>query len=418
MQSKYAHFEKRLPVTVLSGFLGAGKTTVLNHILNNREGMKVAVIVNDMSEINIDARLVAEGGADLSRHEEKLIEMSNGCICCTLRDDLLKEVRRLALEERFDYLLIESTGVSEPMPVAETFFFRDEANFCLDDLARLDTLVTVVDAANFEKHFGSRETLADRGENVGEDDTRTIVDLMVDQIEFANVILLSKLDLVDNATKERVVSGIRALNPRAQLIECAQGNIPPTSILNTGLFDIEQAEDSPDWLKMIYGEPVPETEEYGITHFVYRARKPFHPERFRKWLASDWPGILRAKGFFWLATRHNVVGLCSRAGGQSDIRIAGKWFGAVPREQWPEDPESIEIALSNWREPHGDRRQEIVIIGIAAEMDREFVVECLNSCLLDDAEMAGGPNKWSTLADPFPAWHTQDEVKPHVVEAG
>ncbi|MGF1484915.1 MAG: zinc metallochaperone GTPase ZigA [Opitutales bacterium] len=396
--------KRKLPVTVLSGFLGAGKTTVLNHVLNNREGLKVAVIVNDMSEVNIDARLVAEGGAELSRKEEKLVEMSNGCICCTLRDDLLEEVRRLAYEGRFDYLLIESTGVSEPMPVAETFYFRGELGFSLEDVSRLDTMVTVVDAANFERDFGSPEKLRDRGQEVGPEDDRSIVDLLVDQIEFADVILLNKVDTVNEVTRARIISGIKAINSRAELIESSFGNIEPRSILNTGRFDIQSAEQMPDWLKLIQNEPVPETEEYGISHFVYRARRPFHPERVRKWMAQDWPGVIRSKGFFWLATRMPYVGLWSRAGAQSDVRLAGKWFAAVPRNHWPDDEEEITSVLSNWKEPHGDRRQEIVLIGHVGQMDEAFLRDCFDACLLTDDEMGEGVTAWSTFKDPFPDW--------------
>lgn len=396
--------KRKLPVTVLSGFLGAGKTTVLNHILNNREGLRVAVIVNDMSEINIDARLVAEGGAELSRKEEKLVEMSNGCICCTLRDDLLEEVRRLAFEGRFDYLLIESTGVSEPMPVAETFFFRNEAGFSLEDISRLDTMVTVVDAANFERDFGSPEKLRDRGQEIGPEDGRSIVDLLIDQIEFADVIVLNKIDAVEEAARARIIAGIKAINSRAELVESAFGKVEPRAILNTGRFDIHSAEQMPDWLKIIQNEPVPETEEYGISHFVYRARRPFHPDRLRKWMARDWPGVIRSKGFFWLATRIAYVGLWSRAGAQSDVRLAGKWFATVPRAYWPDDEEEIATVLSNWKEPYGDRRQEIVLIGYAGQMDEDFLSDCFDACLLTDAEMAGGESAWIAFKDPFPSW--------------
>ncbi len=396
--------KRKLPVTVLSGFLGAGKTTVLNHILNNREGLKVAVIVNDMSEVNIDAQLVAEGGAELSHKEEKLVEMSNGCICCTLRDDLLEEVRRLSYEGRFDYLLIESTGVSEPMPVAETFFFRNEFGFALEDIARLDTMVTVVDAANFERDFRSPDKLRDRGQEVDPDDERSIIHLLVDQIEFADVILLNKVDAVDEAARARIISGIKAINSRAELIESSFGNIEPGTILNTERFDIHSAEQMPDWLKLIQNEPVPETEEYGINHFVYRARRPFHPERLRKWMARDWPGVIRSKGFFWLATRMPYVGLWSQAGAQSDVRLAGKWFAAVPRQNWPNDEEEITSVLSNWKEPYGDRRQEIVLIGYVDQMDEGFLSECFDSCLLTDAEMEGGESAWKSFNDPLPVW--------------
>lgn len=396
--------KRKLPVTVLSGFLGAGKTTVLNHILNNREGLKVSVIVNDMSEVNIDAQLVADGGAQLSRKEEKLVEMSNGCICCTLLDDLLDEVRRLAYKGRFDYLLIESTGVSEPMPVAETFFFRNEAGFSLEDISHLDTMVTVVDAANFERDFGSSEKLRDRGQEVDPEDERTIVDLLFDQIEFADVILLNKIDAVDAAAQERIIAGIKSLNSRAELVESSFGKVDPSMILNTGQFDIESAEQVPDWLKLIHEEPVPETEEYGITNFVYRARRPFHPKRLRKWMAQDWPGVIRSKGFFWLATRMPYVGLWSRVGAQSDVQMAGKWFAAVPRHNWPDDEDEITSVLSNWKEPYGDRRQEIVLIGYVEEMDESFLRECFDACLWTYSEMEQGQASWETYEDPLPAW--------------
>ncbi|MEM7674325.1 MAG: zinc metallochaperone GTPase ZigA [Verrucomicrobiota bacterium] len=396
--------KNKLPVTVLSGFLGAGKTTVLNHLLNNREGLRVAVIVNDMSEVNIDAQLIAEGGAGLSRKEEKLVEMSNGCICCTLRDDLLIEVRRLAKEGRFDYLIIESTGVSEPMPVAETFYFRDEFGFSLEDMSRIDTMVTVVDASNFENDFASKEKLRDRGQHVDTEDVRSIIDLLVDQIEFADVILLNKIDSVDQSTRARIIASVKAINSRAELIETSFGKIDPKSILGTGRFDIESTEQIPDWLKIIQNEPVSETEEYGIDNFVYRARRPFHPERFRKWMAQDWPGVIRSKGFFWLATRMPYVGLWSRAGMQSDIQMAGKWFASIPRHTWPDDPEEIEHVKSNWQEPYGDRRQEIVLIGYIAQMDESFLKECFDACLLTDDEMRGGESQWVNLKDPFPSW--------------
>lgn len=395
---------KKLPVTVLSGFLGAGKTTVLNHILNNREGLKVAVIVNDMSEVNIDAQLVADGGAQLSRTEEQLVEMSNGCICCTLRDDLLDEVHRLSREGRFDYLLIESTGVSEPMPVAETFFFRDEFGFSLEDISSLDTMVTVVDAANFEQDFVSPDKLTDRGQEVGTDDVRSITDLLVDQIEFADVILLNKVDSVNESTKSRIIASIKAINSRAALLESNYGKIDPRAILHTQRFDINSAEQMPDWLKLIEKEPVPETEEYGIRHFVYRARRPFHPERWQKWMQQKWPGVIRSKGFFWLATRMPYVGVWSKAGSQNKFELAGKWFAAVDRQSWPDDQEEIASAMTNWEEPYGDRRQEIVLIGFADQMDEAFLKECFDACLLNDEEMRLGESAWKQLNDPLPKY--------------
>jgi len=396
--------QKNLPVTVLSGFLGAGKTTVLNYILNNREELKVAVIVNDMSEVNIDAQLVTDGGAQLSRTEEQLVEMSNGCICCTLRDDLLDEVRRLSSEGRFDYLLIESTGVSEPMPVAETFFFRDELGFSLEDIAVLDTMVTVVDAANFEQDFKSAEKLTDRGQEVGTDDVRSIVDLLVDQIAFADIILLNKIDTVSNSKKSSIIASIKAVNSRAKLIESSYGKIRPEDILNTRSFDINSSEQMPDWLKIIEKEPISETEEYGINHFVYRARRPFHPVRWNKWMNQNWPGVIRSKGFFWLATRMPYVGIWSKSGRQNKFEMAGKWFATVDRENWPDDQEEIASVLKNWEEPWGDRRQEIVLIGFVNEMDISFLTKCFDACLLNDEEMSLGETKWKALNDPLPEY--------------
>lgn len=399
---------RKLPVTVLSGYLGAGKTTVLNHILRHRGGMKVAVIVNDMSEVNIDARLVAGGEAQLSRKEEKLVEMSNGCICCTLREDLLKEVTRLAREGRFDYLLIESTGVGEPLPVAETFFFRDEAGSSLEDGARLDTTVTVVNAEDFQQNLATREKLKDRKQEIDESDERSVIDLMVDQIEFADVILLNKVDRIATAQKSAVLGGLKALNSRARIIETLFGRVDPAEILNTGRFSIDLANQDPAWMKQLRGEHTPETEEYGITSFVYRARCPFHPERLRRWMARAWPGVVRSKGFFWLATRMDYVGIWSRAGVQSEVGLAGKWFAAVPRAQWPDDKEEIEMVLGNWREPFGDRRQEIVVIGFVERMDELAIRQGFDACLLTEAEMQRGPENWLDLPDNFPRWHSHE----------
>ncbi|MGF1531848.1 MAG: GTP-binding protein [Puniceicoccaceae bacterium] len=395
---------KKLPVSVLSGFLGSGKTTVLNHVLNNRSGLRVAVIVNDMSEVNIDSRLVADGGAELSRHEEKLVEMSNGCICCTLRDDLLKEVHRLALENKFDYLLIESTGVSEPMPVAETFFFRNEEGFSLEDIARLDTMVTVVDAANLDRDFGSSDRLKTRGLEIGPEDTRTLVDLLIDQIEFADVILVNKMDLVSPTQRKRVLAIIKAINSRCTIFEICHGRIDPREIINTGRFEIDAAAQLPDWLKLIHQQPISETEEYGIAHFLYRARRPFHPARFNEALGQPWAGLLRAKGFFWLANRMDQVGLWSRAGVLNDLRPVGQWFASVPRDYWPTDETELATVLANWRKPYGDRRQELVFIGHQDKMDESKITGLLDSCLLTDSEMALGEKGWQHFEDPFPSW--------------
>jgi G3E family GTPase len=396
-------YKNKLPVTVLSGFLGAGKTTVLSHILNNRQGKKVAVIVNDMSDVNIDSATVANE-VSLNRSDEKLVEMSNGCICCTLREDLLLEVTKLARDGRFDYLVIESTGISEPLPVAETFTFSDEDGISLSDVATLDTMVTVVDAVNFLKDYEEALSLQETGESLGEEDERSVSDLLVDQVEFADVILISKTDLVDTADIERLKAILKTLNTHAKISSITQGQVDIDTVLNTGLFDFERAQNAPGWLKEMRGEHIPETEEYGISSFSFLARRPFHPEKFYHFLhdTEKFGKLIRSKGYFWLASRPQFSGQWNQAGGIAHYGFAAMFWKSVPKKDWPTDEESLNAIQKQWVEPFGDMRQELVFIG--QQLDQGAMTNALNECLLSDDELLKGKSYWTTLSDPFPEW--------------
>jgi G3E family GTPase len=401
--------QSKLPVTVLSGFLGAGKTTVLSHILNNRDNLRVAVIVNDMSEVNIDASMV-KNQVELNRSEEKLVEMSNGCICCTLREDLLIEIGNLAKQGKFDYLVIESTGISEPLPVAETFTFVDEQGTCLSDVSTLDTMVTVVDAVHFLEDYEQAPFLNEVGESLGEDDERCVADLLVDQVEFSDVILISKTDLVSDEQLFKLTGTLKGLNPEAKIIPIQHGKVPLKEVLNTQKFQFEKAQQSAGWLKEARGEHTPETEEYGISTFTYRARKPFHPERFYEFINGDdvQGKVIRSKGFFWLASRFEIVGQWSQAGGIVHCDPAGQWWKATPMEEWPPEPEYREAIMETWEEPYGDMRQELIFIGQG--MDKEYITKMLDQCLLNDEEMQQGEDAWNQLPDPFPKWEDFEVV--------
>ena len=405
----------KLPVTVLSGFLGAGKTSLLNHILNNKEGLKVAVIVNDMSEINIDAQLIENQGA-LSRTEEKLVEMSNGCICCTLREDLMVEVERLAQEKRFDYLIIESTGISEPIPIAQTFTFQDEENgIDLSKFSFIDTMATVVDAFNFFNDFGSPELLVDRELTDIEEDDRSIVNLLTDQIEFADVVIINKADLVDKNTLDLLEAMITKLNSRAKIIKTSHSKVPLKSVINTGLFDYDEAEQSAGWIEELNKpEHTPETEEYGIGSFAFRSKKPFNSERFWNYIQNDFPhNVIRSKGLFWIDSRPNQAMTWGQAGGSLKADSAGVWWSSMPmkeRSNYADFMSNQEVIEKNWDKQFGDRKNELVFIG--QDLNKEKIVMELNKCLSSDNEIVNV--EWESGIED--SWPVQRAIPPHKQE--
>ena len=402
MSSK--HKDQRLPVTVFSGFLGAGKTTLLERVLNNSDGRRIAAIVNNLSEHGLDTRLL--NGASL-RHHKDIIELKSGCICCTRRDDLIEQVNKLATSRAFDYLLIESTGISEPLPVAATFFMDDEHGGTLDEVARLDTMVTVVDARNFPEDYERADTLRERRIALDDADDRSVSDVLAEQVEFANVIVINKVDLVPERDLRRLEAVLHQLNPKAKVLSASHGVIPLDMVIETHAFDFEEATQASGWQRAMIGKQVPQSPEFDLGSFVYRARRPFHPGRLWDILQEEMPGVIRAKGFFWLASRHNHAGIWSQAGRTFRDDLAGRWWASLPKEEWPDEEVAQEEIQRVYQEPYGDRRQEVVFIG--ANMDRHQIERRLNDCLLDDVEMQLGQMGWASFADPFSIWWDDDE---------
>jgi G3E family GTPase len=398
------HGRERIPVAVISGFLGAGKTTLIDRILNNREQRRIAVIVNDLGEFSFDSRFLE--GASL-KHHRNIIELKNGCICCSLRDELAERISQLAASEQFDYVLVESTGISEPLPVAAGFFSDEESGNSLDEVVRVDAMITVVDALNFPLDFEKSDTLSDRRISLDPIDDRSVSDVLAEQVEFANIIVINKTDLVTEVELRRLEAILHQLNPKARLVRATHGIVPMELVLDTRAFDFEEASQSSGWQRALVGKKTPPAAEFDLASFVYRARRPFHPGRLWDVLQERMPGVLRVKGFFWLASRHNHAGIWSQAGRAFRDDLAGRWWASLPREEWPDEPVAQQEIHRLHQEPYGDRRQELVFIG--AGMDRPSIEARLDQCLLDDVEMQLGQLGWEGFADPFSVWWDDDE---------